>query len=95
MIVRRSFWQGPHIAAASGASRALAVELQSMFNGANNGTLFLSVRDAADRLGFTGLEAAQNAMKELESLGLVSVTVESSFAMKAGETSRARAYRLN
>lgn len=95
LIIRRSFWHGPHVAAAGGAARALAVELQSMFNGTNNGTLFLSVRDAADRLGFTDLEAAQNAMAELETLGLVTVTVESSFAMKAGETSRARAYRLN
>jgi hypothetical protein len=66
-----------------------------MFNGANNGTLFLSVRDAADRLGFTDLEAAQNAMAELERMGLVTVTIDSSFAMKAGEASRARAYGLN
>jgi hypothetical protein len=95
LIMRRSFWHSPHIAAASGASRALVVELQSMFNGTNNGELFLSVRDAADRLGFTDLEAAMNAMEELEQLGLVTVTLDSSFSMRAGETSRARAYRLN
>jgi len=95
VILRRSFWHAPHLAAAGGAARALIVELQSMFNGTNNGKLYLSVRDAADRLGFTDLEAAQKAMAELEALGLVTITIESSFAMKAGETSRARAYRLN
>ena len=95
LILRRSFWHSPHIAACSGASRALIVELQAMFNGGNNGELFLSVRDAADRLGFTDLEAAQNAVAEVERLGLVTVTANGSFAMKAGETSRARAYRLN
>ena len=95
LILRRSFWHAPHLAAAGGAARALIVELHSMFNGTNNGKLYLSVRDAADRLGFTDLEAAQKAMAELEALGLVTITIESSFAMKAGETSRARAYRLN
>jgi hypothetical protein len=95
IILRRSLWHSPHIAAASGASRALVVELQSMFNGKNNGELFLSVRDAADRLGFTDLEAAQNAINELEALALVSVTIDGTFAMKAGETSKARAFRLN
>jgi hypothetical protein len=95
VIIRRSFWHGPHISATGGASRALLLELQAMFNGTNNGTLFLSVRDAADRLGFADLEAASNAIAELESLGLITVTIESSFAIKAGEGSRARAYRLN
>jgi hypothetical protein len=71
------------------------MELQSMFNGTNNGELFLSVRDAADRLGFTDLEAAQNAIQELETLQLVTVTAEANFAIKAGEGSRARTFRLN
>ena len=95
VIIRRSFWHGPHVSATSGASRALLLELQAMFNGTNNGTLFLSVRDAADRLGFADLAAASSAIAELELLGLITVTIESSFAIKAGEGSRARAYRLN
>lgn len=95
LIFRRSFWHLPHIAAASTTSRALVVELQSMFNGANNGELFLSVRDGADRLGLSDLGSVSNAFSELEALGLITMTVEGSFAMKAGETSRARAYRLN
>jgi hypothetical protein len=95
LIIRRSFWHSPHVAALSSAGRALLVELHSMFNGTNNGTLFLSVRDCADRLGFADLEAAMNAIADLESIGLVTVTVEGSFSMKAGETSRARAFQLN
>jgi hypothetical protein len=95
VIVRRSFWHAPHLAALSNAGRALIIELQSMFNGTNNGALFLSVRDAAHRLGFNDLEAAQNAIAEVETIGLVTVTVEGSFSMKAGETSKARAFRLN
>jgi hypothetical protein len=95
VILRRSFWHSPQIAALSGAGRALVVELQSMFNGTNNGEIFLSVRDAADRLGFNDLEAAQNAIQEVEELGLVTITFEGSFAMKAGETSKARAFCLN
>ena len=95
LIIRRSFWHSPHVAALSGFGRALVVELQSMFNGTNNGTLFLSVRDCADRLGFGDLEAAMNAIAEVESLGLITVTVEGSFSMKAGEASRARGFRLN
>lgn len=95
LIVRRSLWHAPHIAAAGTAGRALMIELQAMFNGANNGAIFLSVRDAADRLGFTDLEAASNAFTDLESVGLITVTVEGSFAMKSGEVSRARALRLN
>ena len=44
---------------------------------------------------FTDLEAAANALAEIEAIGLVSVTVEGSFSMKIGETSKARAFRLN
>jgi hypothetical protein len=95
LIIRRSLYHAPHVAALSTSGRALMIELQSMYNGTNNGVLFLSVRDAADRLGFTDLEAASRAFAELESVGLITVTIEGSFAMKAGEVSRARALRLN
>lgn len=95
IILRRSFWHSPHIAALSSSGRALVLELQSMFNGSNNGELFLSVRDAADRLGFTDLAAAQHAIDELLKVGLLATTIGGSFNMTVGGTSKARAFRLN
>jgi hypothetical protein len=70
-------------------------ELLSMHNGANNGSIFLSVRDASDRLGFSSLHPASEAFKELLGLGLITKTMEGSFSIKAGEGSLARAWRLN
>lgn len=95
LIIRRSLWHSPHVSALSGAGRALMVELHSMFNGRNNGELFLSIRATADRLGFADFEAAMNAHAELQSLGLTAVALEGAFSMTACEVSRARAYRLN
>lgn len=52
--------------ALSCAARALLVELAMLHNGENNGALYLSVRDAAARLGFSDSEAASNALAELK-----------------------------
>jgi hypothetical protein len=66
-----------------------------MENGRNNGMgLFLSVRDAADRMGVADLHAAVNAFNELQDLGFIDMTHEAHFAVKAGEGSRARFWRL-
>jgi hypothetical protein len=66
-----------------------------MFNGTNNGAIFLSVRDATARLGFSDLKATQTAFGELIQIGWLTETVAGSFAMKVGEVSRARAWQLN
>ncbi len=66
-----------------------------MFNGTNNGTIFLSVRDATARLGLADCKAAQIAFTELRQLGWITETVAGSFRVKAGEISRARAWQLN
>jgi hypothetical protein len=75
-------------------ARSLLVELAMMENGKNNGTLFLSVRDAADRMGISDPHAAGRAFDELEELGFIACTSEAHFAVKAGAGSRARAWRL-
>ena len=75
-------------------ARSLLVELAMMENGKNNGTLFLSVRDAADRMGIASPQAAGRAFDELEELGFIACTTAAHFALKAGTGSRARAWRL-
>lgn len=66
-----------------------------MFNGTNNGAVFLSVRDATARLGLADHKAAQTAFDELRQIGWITETVAGGFALKAGEVSRARAWHLN
>lgn len=94
MIIRRSLWQSPRISAVSPAARALFVELLSMYNGSNNGRLFLSVQDATDRLGFSDWHAAAAAFGELKAVDLIAMSLKSYFDIKTGIHSRARAWRL-
>ncbi|WP_417491022.1 helix-turn-helix domain-containing protein [Maricaulis sp.] len=49
----------------SGAAVKVWVELHTRFNGTNNGSLFLSHKDAADALGL-GKSTVQRAFRELE-----------------------------
>lgn len=92
--VRRSLLHSAQFSALSCTSRALLFELQAMFNGTNNGTIFLSVRDATARLGLADYKAAQAAFTELIRLGWITQTVAGCFAVKAGDISRARAWQL-
>jgi hypothetical protein len=96
IILRRSFWLTPQVSALSPNARALLIELTAMYTGPKcHGRLFLSVRDAARRLGLSDLAAAGTAIDELLDLGFLVETVPSHFAMKAGGKSRARGFRLN
>ena len=96
IILRRSFWTAPHISALSVTARALIVELTAMYKGPERSAqIYLSVRDAARRLGLSCLKAASGAIQELVAVGLLSETMGASFAVKGGEASRARAFRLN
>src|SRR5579864_6242968 len=90
--IRRSLLHSPQFSALSCTSRGLLLELQAMFNGTNNGTIFLSVRDATARLGLADFKATQAAFVELKQLGWITETVAGCFALKAGEISRARAW---
>lgn len=80
--------------ALSCAGRALIVELAMLYNGKNNGSIYLSVDDARDRLGFSDHNAAKKAFNELQALGFIEKTREAYFGVKAGEASRARCWRL-
>lgn len=75
-------------------ARAMLFELAMMENGKNNGSIYLSVRDASDRLGFSDYEPAQRAFGDLMDRGLIAMTKEAHFSIKAAETSRARCWRL-
>ncbi|WP_428681100.1 hypothetical protein [Sphingopyxis sp.] len=75
-------------------ARALLVELAMLDNGSNNGSLYLSVRDAAHRMGIADLTAASRAFDELAEMGFIEMTQEGHFNIKASEKSRARCWRL-
>jgi hypothetical protein len=75
-------------------ARSLLVELSMLDKGDNNGSLYLSVRDAAARMGVADLTAASNAFDELLALGFIQLTQEAHFSVKASEFSRARCWRL-
>lgn len=80
--------------ALSTAARALLVELTMLDNGENNGSLYLSIRDAAGRLGMADLSAVRSAFDELQELGFIEMTENAWFHVKAAEKSRARCWRL-
>lgn len=94
LILKRSLVQSPQFSALSLAGRALLLELHAMHNGTNRECVFLSVRDAADRLGLSCLKAVSAAFDELANLGFITVTIGSSFRQKADGKSRARSFRL-
>src|SRR3546814_8378969 len=84
----------PAYRALSPNARSLLVELAMMENGKNNGSLFLSVRDAAHRMGVSDPKTAGAAFDELQDLGFVDMVADAHFAIKAGKGSRARVWRL-
>ncbi|WP_228726916.1 hypothetical protein [Novosphingobium aureum] len=74
--------------------RSLLVELVMLYNGENNGSLYLSVRDAAHRMGLADLSAASRSFDVLQDLGFIQLTQDAHFCVKAAEKSRARCWRL-
>ena len=75
-------------------ARALLVELMAMENGQNNGSLWLSVRDAAARIGLSNRDSASRAFADLDAAGFLRMTKDAHFTVKASDTSRARCWRL-
>jgi hypothetical protein len=75
-------------------ARSLLVELAMLENGSNNGSLYLSVRDGAHRLGVADLTAASRAFDDLIALGFIEKTQDAYFRVKAADKSRARCWRL-
>jgi hypothetical protein len=80
--------------ALSTSARALLVEFASIFDGRNNGSLYLSVDDAMRRLGFSDVNAARAALDELQDMGFIVMTRDSYYSIKAADKSRARCWRL-
>ncbi len=75
-------------------ARSLLVELVMLHNGENDGSLYLSVRDATHRLGAADTNVATNAFNELVDLGFIEMSKDSYFSVKADDASRARCWRL-
>jgi hypothetical protein len=65
----------------SPAARALLVELYDLYNGQNNGEIFLSQREAARRLG-VGKNLAGKAVGELKDRGFIRIQQQGSFKWK-------------
>jgi len=74
--------------------RSLLVELVMLYNGENNGSLYLSVRDAAHRMGVADCSAASRSFDNLQALGFIELAQDAHFSVKAAEKSRARCWRL-
>ena len=62
-------------------ARCLEMELKALYNGINNGELYLSVREAADRLNIAD-NTANKAFKELEEKGFIKPKQKGSFNWK-------------
>lgn len=76
------------------AGRAVLTELVALYNGRNNGSLYLSVADATARLGLSDTRAASRAFDDLEAVGLIELSKDAHFNVKTGEASRARCWRI-
>lgn len=75
-------------------ARVLLSELLMLYNGENNGSLYLSVRNAAQRIGVADLSAASRAFDDLMTLGFIELAQDAHFSVKAADASRARCWRL-
>lgn len=75
-------------------ARSLLTELAMIENGKNNGSLWLSVADATDRLGLSDARPAMRAFEDLQDRGFIAMTKDSHFSIKTAETSRARCWAI-
>ena len=75
-------------------ARSLLTELVMIESGKNNGSLWLSIVDATDRLGLSDARPAMRGFEDLQDRGFIRMTKDSHFSIKAAETSRARCWRV-
>lgn len=75
-------------------ARGLLQELVMIYNGDNNGSIYLSAVDATARLGLTDKRPALRAFGHLQDRGFITLTMDSHFSVKAAVASRARCWRL-
>ncbi len=83
----------PAYSSLSPNARSLLVELIRLFNGRNNGHLFLSEQDAANRMGVADRKVAHNTFRELTDAGFIKMTSNAYFSVKLGD-GRARSWAL-
>src|SRR5690242_3929299 len=65
----------------STGARALLVEFNRLYNGNNNGQLFMSQRDAAKMVGVTSHTTAAAYIEELKDRGFIKVRTKGSFSV--------------
>lgn len=75
-------------------ARALLVEVVHLYKGDNNGSLYLSAREARDRLGLGDCRPVLRGFEDLQDRGFLELAKEAHFAVKASDTSRARVWRI-
>jgi hypothetical protein len=82
--VRLYHWELKSLAfrSLSVGARALLIDLKALYNGTNNGGLFLSVREAGKRLG-VAKDTASKYLRELELRGFVKAREHGHFSMKS------------
>lgn len=66
----------------STGARALLVEFNRLYNGANNGELFMSQRKAAELVGVSNHVTAAGYLRELEDRGFIKARIKGSFDNK-------------
>ena len=81
-LLRSEAWRN-----ASLGSKCLLIELYDLYNGTNNGDLFLSVREAATRLG-VGKNLANRLFTELETKGFIKARDRGAFSRKVRHATR-------
>ncbi len=89
--VDKSVFHSGAYRACSLAERAMLLEVVELHNGSNNGSLWLSVRDAARRLGVSDPNTARRALRGLCEKGLLAVSTPGYFTVK---TRHATCYRI-
>jgi hypothetical protein len=82
-----SVFDCPAYRALSVNARALLWELVRQFNGRNNGSIYLSVRDAERLLGFGSDAAITKAFAELQEHGFIRCVEKGTFKRKIGHAS--------
>lgn len=87
--IHHSLLNSPAWQSLTPAQRCVYLALCQKFNGLNNGTLFLSVRDAAEMAG-CNKDTAAAALKALQDRGFIAVTMPGAFSMKVRHASEFR-----
>ena len=75
-------------------ARCLLSEIAMIENGRNNGSIFLSTKDATDRLGLADERPAMRAFDDLQDRGFIAMTHDAHFSIKAADSPRARHWRI-